>query len=63
MSPKVKIDSDGFAGLLDIPYDDRIDILGPRLSTQTWRARYMYEESKMASSTGKKTKKTSFLMV
>ena len=26
MSPKVKIDWDGLAGLLDIPYDDRVGI-------------------------------------
>ena len=33
-----------------------IDILGPRLPTHTWRGRHMYEESKMASSTGQKTR-------
>ena len=33
-----------------------IDILGPRLPTHTWRERHMYEESKMASSTGQKTR-------
>ena len=35
---------------------DSIDILGPRLPTHTWRGRHMYEESKMASSTGQKTR-------
>ena len=38
------------------PYCLTIDILGPRLPTHTWRGRHMYEESKMASSTGQKTR-------
>ena len=31
-----------------------IDMLGPRWPSHTWHGRHMYEESKIASSTGQK---------
>ena len=34
-----------------------IDMLGPRWPSHTWHGRHMYEESKIASSTGQKTRK------